>query len=336
MTTTDPRWARIAALPKVELHCHFNGAIPVETYIALAAKYKEPLRTTDPRELYSYHDMPSFLAVYEHVSSLLRGPEDWSRAVYDSLRADRMASNLRYREMFVNLTLDGHPPYAEVIAGLEDGITRARRDFGVDAGIIPSIYRSQPLEVAERMIDDMLAQPNPLVVGIGMDGDENLGPAEQFVPLYRRVQEAGLGTSAHSGERYSPDEVRYAMDVLKVDRVDHGYAIIKDPGLVREARDRGTHFASAWLSSISHYERDRDHNPLAAMIDAGLDVLLGSDDPAMAHSTLLADLIAPAEAFGLSEGYLIEQNRRALRASWAPEDLRARLAAEIATTTEGS
>lgn len=324
---------RLLALPKVELHCHFNGAIPAETYVRLARRYGVVLPTEQPDELYRYHDMPSFLASYEHVSSLLREPEDWSVAVYESLRVDRLASGLRYRELFVNITLAGMPPLADCIAGLADGIARARADLRVDARIIPCIYRNQPVEVARRLLADVLEVDHPLVVGIGMDGDEDLGPAERYLPVYRAAQEAGLRTTAHAGERYRPEEVRYAIDVLGVDRVDHGYAIVKDPGLLREAADRRIHFATAWLSSISHYVPERSGNPLAAMIEAGLDLSLSTDDPAMAHSTLLADLLAPAESFGLTDEYLVLANDRALAASWAPEPLRAEIAREIAEYT---
>ncbi len=334
MSADEARAARLRALPKIDLHSHFNGSIPFSTVLELARKYDVALSSTKAPEFYRYHDMPSFLAVYELVSSLLRQPEDWSAAVYASLEADHATSGLRYREMFVNTTLEGLPPFRDCIEGMADGITRARADFGVDARIIPAIYRNQPVVEAAALLGDIVAAAEPLIVGIGMDGDENRGAAEQFVSVYRDARAAGLRTTAHAGERYSADEVRFAIDTLQVDRVDHGYAIAQDTGLMREARERGIHFATAWLSTISHYHPDRSRNPLAAMIDADLNLSLGTDDPAMAHSNLLADQLAPAEHFGLSDDYLVLANDRALAASWAPAELRATIESELEVAKE--
>lgn len=316
------------AVGKIELHAHLIGSVSVDTYRELADTYGVDLGSGRPEELYSYNSMPSFLAIYENISSLIRTPEDWSEVIYRSLREEQQASNLRYRETFITPTVGVGLPYADQIAGLADGIDRARADHGVDARLIPSMYRNHGGAVGLELIETVLAQPHPYVVGIGMDGDENLGPAPDFEPAYRLAREGGLRTTAHAGERNGPAEVRHALDTLQVDRIDHGYGIVYDHGLIREARARGIHFAATWLSSISHYAPDRTANPLADMLQLGLDVSISTDDRSMALSTLMRDLETVADAFDLTDAMLVRQNSAALEAAWMPEELRTQIRGE--------
>ena len=190
------------------------------------------------------------------------------------------------------------------------------------------------MPAARKLLDDVLRHPHPFVLGIGMDGDELEGPASDYREIYERARKNGLKTTAHAGERFKPEEVAYAVDVLKVDRVDHGYAVVKDPELVERLRDEQIHFATAWLSSISHYSHTREGNPLAAMIDAGLNLSISSDDPGMARSTLQRDLDEAAQTFSLSPDYLLLQNLHALQAAWMCEDLRIQISEELDVTRE--
>ncbi|GLU89702.1 hypothetical protein [Agromyces sp. NBRC 114283] len=317
------------SIPKIELHAHLIGSVSPATYVELGRRYGAEFESEDPERLYAYHSMPSFLAIYERISSFIRTPEDWSEVIYRSLREEHEASNLRYRETFITPTAGTTLPYADQIAGLADGIDRARADFGVDARLIPSIYRNQGGGVGLELVRTVLEHPHPYVVGIGMDGDENLGPAPDFEAAYRLAREGGLKTTAHAGERNGSREVRHALDVLGVDRIDHGYGIVYDHGLVREAKDRGIHFATTWLSSISHYAPKREENPLSDMLALGLDLSISTDDRSMALSTLMADLETVADAFALSDATLVRQNSAGLEAAWMPEELRDRIREEL-------
>jgi len=320
------------AVPKIELHAHLIGSISADTYVEFGQRYGAGFPSTDRRVLYHYDSMPTFLTLYERIASFIRTPEDWSEIVYRSLREEWEDSGLRYREIFFSPTVYVDMPYADMVEGLVDGIDRATADFGVDARLIASIFRNQGADVAEAMVKDVLGSPHPYVVGIGIDGDENVGPATEYETAYRMAREGGLRTTAHAGERNGAAEVRHALDDLRVDRVDHGYGIAYDRGLMEEARERGIHFAATWLSSISHYPADRARNPLADMLNVGLDVSISTDDRSMVFSSLQRDLDQIAYAFDLSDATLVRCNSAALDAAWMPDDLRARIRAEIETT----
>lgn len=320
------------AVPKVELHAHLIGSISADTYVEFGRRYGAEFPTEDRRALFFYDSMPTFLALYERIASFVRTPDDWSEIIYRSLREEWADSNLRYREVFFSPTVYVDMPYADMVDGLADGIDRASADFGVDARLIASIFRNQDAGVAEAMVADVLAHPHPYVVGIGIDGDENVGPAKEYETAYRMAREGGLRTTAHAGERNGAREVRHALEQLRVDRIDHGYGIAYDRGLMEEARGRGVHFAATWLSSISHYPADRARNPLADMIAAGLDVSISTDDRSMVFSSLQRDLDQLADAFDVSDATLVRCNSAALDAAWMPDDLRARIRDEIETT----
>lgn len=332
MTSNADRIPLARAVPKVELHAHLIGSISAQTYVEFGRKYGAQFATEDPRRLFFYDSMPSFLALYESIASFVRTPDDWSEIVYRSLREEHEASGLRYREIFFSPTVFVSIPYAEMVAGLVHGIDRAKADLGVDARLIASIFRNQGAAVAEQMVGDVLAHPHPCVVGIGIDGDENAGPAADFERAYEMARDGGLRTTAHAGERNGPEEVRHALERLKVDRIDHGYGIVYDHGLVAQARERDLHFAATWLSSVSHYPSDPLLNPLSEMLRLGLNVSIGTDDRSMVFSSLMRDLERVAESFGVCDAALVRQNSAALEAAWMPGELRAAIRAEISAS----
>lgn len=317
------------AVPKVELHAHLIGSISADTYVEFGKKYGATFHTEDRQELFFYDSMESFLKLYESIASYIRTPEDWSEIVYRSLREEHEDSGLRYREIFFSPTVYVDMPYTDMVDGLVDGIHRATTDFGVDARLIASIFRNQGREVAERMVADVLGNPHPYVVGVGIDGDENVSPLDDYEHSYAMAREGGLRTTAHAGERNGPREVRYALEGLQVDRIDHGYGIVYDRTLLDQVRESSIHFAATWLSSISHYPRDPRLNPLADMLSLDLNVSISTDDRSMVFRTLLGDLEEVAQHFGVSDATLVRANSAALEAAWMPDDLRAAIRSEI-------
>ena len=328
-----PDEAALRRMPKVELHCHLEGTVRPETFVELARSHGVPLPTTDPAHVYDYTDMASFMVVFERLGAALVTGEDFARITYESLVDAAVGSGVVYREMFVNPTLHPRLPLRELVAAVRDGAERARRDTGIVLRLVPSIFRAHPPEAAVAMVRDMLDADRDLVVGLGMDGDELTGPPAAFTEAYALARDAGLGVTAHAGERSDAQEVRDCLDLLGCTRIDHGYGIVTDLDLTDRVRSSGIHVTYAWLSTTYNYRGPLERHPFRLMAQAGLSMSMGSDDPAMGGTDLAGDYVAVASALGFTAATFAEQNRRALEASWLPEAERAPLRALLASPT---
>lgn len=282
-----PDEAFLRALPKAELHCHFEGSIPADTVLSIARANGSRLPTYDAGELYrvsvdreefltSMRGTPGwviqgfarkyqqeistleefygiatferFLERFDEVAAVLTTADEFSRAVYDSLVAAADSSNVRYREMFFHPMSHPGVPYAVMLDGLVDGIRAAETDRGIVGRLLPSINRDASASAGVQLCEEILAHRVPEVVGLASDYDEEHLPA--FYEAYRMAREAGLPGTAHAGEYGSAASVAEAIDVLGCSRVDHGYAIVGDQELTRRALDAGVHFASIMSWSI--------------------------------------------------------------------------------------
>ncbi len=162
--------------------------------------------------------------------------------------------------MFVNPTLHPSLPYRELLAGVTSGAEAARHETGIVTRLIPSIYRAHGPAAALELVRAVAAGPRDLVVGHRHGrGRARPGRPTVFAEAYAAARDAGLRLTAHAGERFSVAEVRDALDLLGCERIDHGYAIVLDPGLVARVRDAGTHVTYAWLSTTYNY-----HGPLSS------------------------------------------------------------------------
>ena len=161
-------------VPKVELHCHFEGTVRASTFADLARKHGVELPTQDVDKLYDYESIYEFLEIFAMVSSTLRDREDFARAAYESLEDGVKLGNLKYREMFFNPTLHTTRgiPYATVVDGLVDGIRRAEQELGVVCRLIADVYRQDSPQVAADMVRAVLDHRRDELIGLGMDGAE--------------------------------------------------------------------------------------------------------------------------------------------------------------------
>lgn len=317
-------------MPKVELHCHLEGSLRASTLVRLAEHHSIELPTTDPDALYSYTDLAGFLAVYEIACGVLMTPSDFALATYEALEDAAVSSNVRYREMFFNPTLHPGLPYTAMLVGIVDGIRGAEHDYGIQARIIPSIYRQDPPDRALEMVQAVVSHPHDLVVGIGMDGDEISDPPGQFVEAYALAGRAGLHRSAHVAHDAPADFIETCLDVLGCERIDHGYHVVDDPVLTARLRDAGTTFLCATPTPpLCGWPAAFDASPVRTMIDAGLTVTLNSDDPPMLHTDLGTEFVKVCTGWDVSP----ERTKRfvtdAIAAAWCDATDRAALARAI-------
>ena len=178
-------------------------------------------------------------------------------------------------------------PYAAWLGALVDAIDRARRDFGIEARIIGICIRHLGPDRALALAQQMVAEPHPYVVALGMGGDEAKFTPADFAPAYRLAHENGLGCTIHAGEVVGPESVWAAIRDLPVTRIGHGVRSIEDPALVEELARRGIALEVCPGSNVAlGLYPSRAAHPLPRLIAAGVRVTLGSDDPPFFHTTL--------------------------------------------------
>jgi adenosine deaminase len=316
-------------VPKVELHCHFEGTVRASTFAALARKHDVSLPTDDVGKLYDYQTIYEFLVIFGMVSSTLIDREDFARAAYESLADGVQLGNLKYREMFFNPTLHTRRGVAmeTVLQGLADGIKDAKADFGVECRLIADVYRQDDPAVARDMVEEVLQHRVPELIGLGMDGAEAPDPPEKFVAAYRLAAEGGLRLTSHACEDAPAQNVTTCLDVLGCERIDHGYHVLEDHAVTARCRDQGIYFTCCPTSTAVVYGwPDLTTHPIKDMVAAGLNVTVNSDDPTMFHTDIGREYVELCQALD----YDTEQVRRfalaGVEAAWLDDVDRAALA----------
>jgi adenosine deaminase len=335
-------------MPKAELHCHLLGTVSHATFLDLARKYDAPLDLEEIGAFYRREKLIGAIRVLRALDEhLIKQPDDLYRITREYLEQARLHGVL-YSEFFWNPTgtirVSGIP-YAAAQAAIVRAIHDAEADFGIISRLIPSIDREADPEDAVEMVDLLSAHRVPEVVGIGMDYTETNRPPELFWKAYRAARQAGLKTTAHAGEfGMKWTNVETAIDLLRVDRIDHGYTVIDNPDFARRCAGQGILFTV--VPTNTYYLRtlppDRwaiDH-PIRKLKQLGFRIHPNTDDPTMHDVTPTRAWHMMLEHFGCDlddlrvflinglDGAWIEDGlRRRWRQDWLAEfdTLRARL-----------
>ncbi len=301
VVVTPAHRAFFKAIPKVELHCHLLGAVRRETFIELAARTRAPIERAEIEAFYTRGEKPvGVLRVLRALDQyLLTVADDLHRIAYEYLE-DAAAHNVRHSEFFWNPTGTvrvSKIAYADAQAAIVAAIRDAARDFGMSARLIPSIDREADPDEAVELVEWMKAHRADEVAGMGIDYRENDRPPELFWKAYRNAREAGFRTTAHAGEFGMPwRNVETAVDLLHVDRVDHGYTIVDNPALAERYTERGIVFTvvptNSWYLRTLPPEQWAELHPIRRMPALGLKIHPNTDDPTL-HK------VNPAEAWEL-------------------------------------
>ena len=281
-------------IPKAELHLHLEGSVEPETLHEM-----DPSTPVEEfRALYSYPDFDAFLKAFGAVGKRLRTPDDYALAARRLLER-LQAQNVRYAEIIVaaGVVLWKGQEFAPIFDALRDAvrgspvevrwILDAVRQFGVD----------QAMQVARLAAERVHCG----VVAFGIGGSEERGPAEWFTEVFAFAKSAGLRLTAHAGEGTSPESVWAALK-LGAERIGHGIAAVRDPDLIRYLRGHDIPLEICITSNLvtGVVKRLEDH-PVRRLFDAGVPIVLNTDDPAMFRCTLVGEYELAASAFGFTE-----------------------------------
>lgn len=343
--------AFIQALPKVELHCHLFGTVRRRTFEALNARAGRPLPDDEISSFYTRGEKPvGVLRVLRALDAhLVRTPDDLYQLAVEYLQ-DAADHNVRHSEFSWNPTGTAHASgiaYGRAQDAIVQAIRDAHRQFGIQGRLIAAIDREASPQAAVEMVEWVTAQRCEEVVGIGIDYREVDRPPELFAQAYALARRAGLKTTAHAGEFGMPwINVRTALDMLQVDRIDHGYTVTDNPPFARECADRGVLFTvvptnSYYLRTLPPQRWALDH-PIRRMPGLGLRIHPNTDDPALHQVTPTGAWLMMVRDFGfglddlraftlngIDGAWITDAQRRAWRADWLAEfdALRARLLA---------
>jgi adenosine deaminase len=276
--------ALLRTMPKAELHVHIEGSLEPELIFKLAQRngVALPYRSVEAlRAAYAFTDLQSFLDLYYAGADVLRTEQDFFDMAWAYLER-AAADNVVHAEIFFDpqTHTDRGVPFEAVIVGLEHACRRAHAEFGISAKLILCFLR----HLSEEAAFDTLQQALPYrhhFIGVGLDSGERGNPPEKFARVFAKCRELGLHGVAHAGEEGPPAYIEAALDVLKVERIDHGVRCVESPALVQRLAASRMPLTVCPLSNVKLrvFKTLAEHN-LKTLLDAGLCATVNSDDPA--------------------------------------------------------
>ena len=330
----------IQGLPKAELHVHHVGSASARIVSELATRHPGtvPSDLDELRRFFEFRDFAHFVEVYLAVVSLIRTPEDIHYLTYEIGREMATEQGLRYAELTCTPYTSVHRPddpttgmpieaYTEAI---ETARVEAERDFGLVLRWVYDIPGEMGMPSADATLDYALHHRPEGLVAFGLGGPEVGVPRAQFQPHFEQARAVGLHSVPHAGETTGPETVWDSLDLLGAERIGHGTSSAQDPALLRHLAETGIPLEVCPSSNIAtRAVASLEEHPIRAFRDAGVVVTVNSDDPPMFGTTLNREYAIAADLLGLDQQGVAELARTAVRASYAPEDVRTRVLGEI-------
>lgn len=310
----------ITGLPKAELHLHIEGSLEPELMFALAKRNGVDIpyaSVEDVRAAYDFSNLQDFLDIYYAGADVLRTRADFrdlATAYFDRIAAD----GVMHAEIFFDpqTHTDRGIPFADVVDGLFDGMAAAETAHGITSKLILCFLRHLSEEAAFATLE--AAEPwLDRIAGVGLDSSEVGHPPAKFERVFAAARAKGLKLVAHAGEEGPPAYVTEALDLLQIDRLDHGNRSLEDPALTaRLARD-GMTLTVCPLSNVKLCNvASIDTHPIDRMLDLGLRATINSDDPAYFGGYIAENFRAAARGRNLDRRQLATLARNSFLGSF--------------------
>ena len=323
----------IRRLLKAELHLHIEGSFEPELMFGIARRNDVTLAYATIEELkaaYDFADLQEFLDLYYSGMSVLLTERDFYDLTAAYLKR-AVADGVVHTEIFFDP--QGHTERGVAFDTVLDGIWRALRDaeaeHGITSRLIMCFLRHLPEEDAFPVLEAAMDHRDR-IVGVGLDSSELGHPPQKYERVFAAAREAGFKLVAHAGEEGPPEYVRDTLDLLRVDRVDHGNAAMQDPDLVARLAGEKTPLT---VCPLSNYRlqgvTDMSRHPLKAMLDAGVVATVNSDDPAYFGGYVLDNYTAVRDALNLSRDEIVTLAKNSITASFLDGHAKAKWLGEI-------
>ena len=320
-------------LPKAELHLHIEGTFEPELMFQLAERNGIELPYADVASLhaaYDFNELQDFLDIYYQGMNVLRTEQDFYDLTWAYLEKVAKQS-VRHVEIFFDPQghLERGIAFETALNGIYSALEKGQQTHDISFGLIMCFLRHLPEEDAFRTLE--LALPyRDKIIGVGLDSSERGNPPSRFERVFARARQAGFHIVAHAGEEGPPEYIYQALDLLNVERVDHGNSSLQDPALVKLLVEEQIPLTVCPLSNTRLcVVDDMQNHPLPQMLDAGLMVTVNSDDPAYFGGYLNENFHAISGLLDNDPNTLAELARNSFQAAFISQELKNNLIQEV-------
>jgi adenosine deaminase len=300
----------IRSLPKVELHCHLDGSLRLETIwdlarsrgVALPADSLEELRVLFSPQKTS-RDLVEYLKRFDYTLAVLQDAEALNRAAYE-LAIDNAAENVLYMEVRYSPILHTRKglKLTQVMNAVLDGLTRAEREVDIKTGVIVCGIRNISPDTSLRLAELTVAYKHQGVVGFDLAGFEDHYPAKDHNNAFYLIRKNNINCTVHAGEAYGPDSIKQALHNLNTHRIGHGTRLKEDGDLLNYVNDHRIPMEICVSSNLqTGAVNSLEEHPLRLYYDWGLRVTLNTDNRLMSDTTLTKEYMIACQAFGLTK-----------------------------------
>jgi aminodeoxyfutalosine deaminase len=329
----------IAGLPKAELHVHHVGSASPAIVSELAMRHPGivPVDTDELRRFFEFRDFAHFVEVYLAVVALIRTDADIRYLTYEVARELAFTQQVRYAELtctpYTSVLPDDPDhgiPIEAYTEAIEDARMAAERDFGIVLRWIYDIPGESGMPAADATLSFATNHRVDALVGFGLGGPEIGVSRPQFKPHFDAARRVGLHSVPHAGETTGPETVWDSLRVLGAERIGHGTSSAQDEKLLAYLAKQGIPLEVCPSSNVAtRAVLSLEDHPIRAFRDAGVTITVNSDDPSMFGTSLNQEYEIAARLLDLDTGGVADLARAGVRASFAPDDLKVAMLAEI-------
>ena len=330
-------------LPKVELHCHLDGCLRIETILDLGKRYKVPLPASNPMDLKKILSigkkrgtLEEYIARFDITLSVMQTPESLKRIAYELIE-DVAAENVRYLEVryapilhtSLGMTLD------RAVESVRDGLNQGEKDFGVKSGIIICGIRHISPEASLKLADLCVRYKNKGVVGFDLAGAEENFPAKDHREAFYMILNHNINATIHAGEAFGPSSIHQAIHYCGAHRIGHGTRLKEDKDLMQYVNDNRITMEICLTSNWHTYSvRSLKQHPIRFYYDQGIRVTLNTDNRLMSDTTLTKEFCVARDLFDFTLHDFREVTIIAMKAAFLPHQERVEMIKTIANELE--
>lgn len=325
-------------LPKVELHCHLDGSVRVETVLELAEQQKVTLPSDDPAELtrlmqpgFDCKSLVEYLKPFEITLSVLQQPEALTRVAYELIE-DVAKENVRYIEVRYSpiLHTQGDLDLTTILDAVLEGLRLGERDFGVKTGVIICGIRNIDPKFSMRLAELSVAYKNKGVVAFDLAGAEEDYPAKEHLEAFQLILKNNINSTVHAGEAYGPESIHQAIHYCGSHRIGHGTRLFESGDLLNYVNDHRIPLEICLSSNIQTkaVPTFEDH-PVRLYYDLGLRITLNTDNRLVSDTTLTQEFMIAHQYYGFTLGEIKDIIIQSFKSAFIPYREKRRLLQEV-------